>query len=90
MIKQLIKESEEQNLAWLAIVVPLASLGFWIPGVLVLAPFQYFLPESACELLLLVLLLVWLVYVAAIWFRAIKVIRQAKIREVSPGVFHLL
>lgn len=90
MIKRLIKENEEQNLARLAIVAPLASFGFWIPGVLVLAPLQYFLPESACELLLLVLFLVWLVYVAAIWLRAVKVIRLAKVREVSPGVFHLL
>jgi hypothetical protein len=90
MIKRLIKQNEKQNLAWLAIVLPLASLCFWIPSALVLAPLQFFLPEHAYEVLLLIFLVAWTGYVMAIWLRAIKVIKEAKIREVSPGIFHFL
>ncbi|HEX4349002.1 MAG TPA: hypothetical protein VH251_01375 [Verrucomicrobiae bacterium] len=90
MIKWLVKEGEEQDLAWLAMVLPLASLCLWIPGVLVLVPLQFFLSEQACGLMLLALLVGWAVFVLFIWVRAVKIIRQAKVREVSPWIFHLL
>jgi hypothetical protein len=90
MIKWLIKENEELSLAWLAVVLPLASLAFWIPGVLILAPLQCFLPENICELAILLFLVGWLVFMATIWFRGTRAARQAKVRAVSPRIFHWL
>lgn len=90
MIKWLIKENEELSLAWLAVVLPLASLVFWIPGVLILAPLQFFLPEHICELALLFFLAGWLVFVATIWSKGARAARRAKVREVSPRIFHWL
>ena len=90
MIKWLVKEGEEQDLAWLAIVLPLASLCLWIPGILVLAPLRFFLPEQACGLVLLAFLVGWAVFVFSMWRQAIKILQQAKVCRVSPWVFHLL
>src|SRR5215469_18467400 len=90
MIRWLIKRDEEVSLAWFAIVLPITCLSFWIPGVIVLAPLQLFLSERVCGLILLIFLAAWLVFVITIWLRAIKVVRQAKVRNVAPGVFHLL
>ena len=90
MIKRLIRQNEEQSLARLAIVLPLASLCYWIPTVVVLAPLQLFLREEICGVVLLVFFMAWPVYIGVLWFRAIKVIRQAKVRETSPAIFHVL
>lgn len=88
MIRWFIKPGEKQNLAWLAIVLPLAGLGFWIPGVVVLSPLLLFTNEQIGGLGGLLLSIVWVWWMIALWWRAIKVIRAARIKEVSPEVFH--
>lgn len=91
MISLLIKSGEEQNLAKLSVVLPLATMMcLLLPGTLIIAPLQLFLPEQFCLLVLFVFLIAWFVFVVAMWIRAIKLIRLAHVRNVSTVVFHLL
>jgi hypothetical protein len=88
MITWFIKPGEKQNLAWLAIVLPLAGLGFWIPGVVVLSPLLLFTNEQIGGLGGLLLSILWVWWMIALWCRAIKVVREARTKEASPKNFH--
>jgi TM2 domain-containing membrane protein YozV len=88
MMGWLVKEDVEQSLTRLAVVLPLASMCFWIPGTIVLGILQLILSEPAKTAVLIILLIGWLIFIVTLWLRAVRVIRKARVRQVSPQVFH--
>jgi hypothetical protein len=90
VIERLFPVNEEQDRARLSILLPLSCVGFWIPAVVILAPSQFFLPERIFEFVFVIVLIVWLAFVVRIWQHSIRILKRAKVREVSPGNFHLL
>jgi hypothetical protein len=87
---QLFKPNEEQDLARMAVILPLLSLlSLMLPAAL-LSFLGFFLPERVCKLILIFFLLAWLFWVVALWLRAVKIVRQAKTRKVSQVAFHVL
>ena len=87
---QLFKPNEEQDLARMAVILPFLSLmSLVLPAALLSLP-GLFLPENVYELILIFFLLAWLYWVAALWLRAVKIVRQAQTRKVSPAAFHVL